>query len=364
MTARLFRPLLLRGMRMPNRIAVAPMCQYSAQAGVPGDWHLMHLGHLALGGAGLVIVEATGVEPEGRITPACTGLYSDECEAGFARILAFLRTVTAAPVAIQLSHSGRKGSTRPPWEGGGPLGEAEGAWQTEAPSPLPYLPGWQPPRALDEAGLSRIRAAFADAATRAARAGFDMIELHCAHGYLIHQFLSPLTNRRPDAWGRDRMRFPLELFAAVRAAFPADRPVTARISATDWIEGGATLSDAIRFAHALREAGCDMVHVTSGGLSQDQRITTGPGYQTGFAAAIRAATGMPVMAVGQITEPVQAETILASGQADAVALARAMLWDPRWVWKAALALDAEIALPPPYARANPALRARPFVTRS
>jgi NADPH2 dehydrogenase len=366
MTARLFTALALRSVVLANRIVVAPMCQYAAVDGVPGDWHLMHLGHLALQGPGLLIAEATGVEPAGRITPGCTGLWSDAQEAAFARILAFCRSVSGARLGIQLAHSGRKGSTTAPWLGGGPLA-GPAAWQTEGSSALAYLPGWAAPRALDAAGLVRICDAFAAAACRAVRAGFDLVELHAAHGYLLHQFLSPLANRREDAWGGSRerrMRFPLEVFSAVRGAVPPDRPVGVRISATDWVAGGADLEDAIAFALELRSAGCDLLHVTSGGLTQDQKIVTGPGYQTGFAAELRRATGLPVIAVGQITEPLQAETILATGQADMVALARGMLWEPRWVWKAALALGAEAELPPQYARAHPALRAKPFVKRS
>jgi NADPH2 dehydrogenase len=367
MPSRLFSPLAIGGLTLPNRIVVAPMCQYSAEEGVPGDWHLVHLGQFAQGGPGLILAEATGVSPEGRITPGCTGLYSDACEAGFARIVAFCRSVGHARIGIQLSHSGRKGSTVAPWLGGGWLGEEAGGWQTLAPSAVPYLPGWPEPLALDAAGLDRIRDAFAAAAQRAARAGFDLIELHAAHGYLLHEFLSPLTNRRTDAWGGDlagRMRFPLEVFEAVRAVFPADRPVTVRLSATDWIEGGWDVAQSIAFVRELEARGCAAIHVSSGGLDQRQRLTVGPGYQTGFAAAIRAATDLPVIAVGQITEPMQAETILVTGQADAVALARGMLWDPRWTWRAAVALGEEVQIPAPYARANPALRSKPFITRT
>lgn len=364
MASRLFSPIALRGLTVPNRIAVAPMCQYSATDGVPDDWHLVHLGTFAQSGPGLIIAEATGVEPQGRITLGCTGLYSDACEAGFARILRFTRSVGKSCFGIQLAHAGRKASTMAPWEGGGPL-EA-GGWQTESASAIPYLPGWTAPVALDRAGMDRITAAFAQAATRAARIGIDLIEVHAAHGYLLHQFLSPLTNQRTDAHGGsldNRMRFPLEVFAAVRAAFPADRPVILRLSATDWIEGGWDLVQSVTFAQALRDLGCDMIHVSSGGLDQRQAIVPGPGYQVDFCEAIRRGAGVPTMAVGQITGAVQAETILRTGQADMVALARGMLWDPRWTWRAAVELGEELALPAPYARANPALRATPFVTR-
>lgn len=361
----LFEPITLRGVTFANRIAVAPMCQYSARDGCPGDWHLIHLGQFAIGGAGLAIVEATGVEPEGRITPGCTGLYDDATETAFARVLGVCRAIGPARWGIQIGHAGRKAATKAPWLGGGPLPEAE-AWVAEAPSAVPYLDGWTTPRALDDGGLARIEAAFGAAAARAGRLGFDYLELHAAHGYLLHSFLSPLTNRRGDGWGGDRagrMRFPLACFRAARAAFPAERPMAVRVSARDWIEGGWEVEDTIAFAEALKAEGCDLIHVSSGGLSQAQEIAAGPGYQTGFAAAIRAATGMPAMAVGQITEPIQAETILRTGQAEMVALARAMLWNPRWAWHAAGALGAEAVPPAPYARAHPSLAATPFVTR-
>ena len=361
-----FSSLRLRELTLPNRVAVAPMCQYLAEGGVPGDWHLVHLGQFAQSGPGLILVEATGVEPEGRITPGCTGLYDDACEAAFARIAGFVRSVGGSKVGIQLSHSGRKGSTVAPWKGGGPIPDG-GGWATESASAVPYLPGWPEPRTLGDEGMRRIADAFAAAARRADRAGFDLVEVHAAHGYLLHQFLSPLTNRREDGYGgslEGRMRFPLEVFRAVRAAFPAAKPVLLRLSATDWIEGGWDLAQSVVFARALKAEGCDMIDVSSGGLDQRQKIAPGPGYQVGFAEAIRREAGIPVMAVGQITEPAQAETILAAGQADMVALARGMLWDPRWTWRAAVALGQEIALPAPYARCNPALRAVPFVTRS
>ena len=366
MPAKLFSPIDLRGLTIPNRVAVAPMCQYSATDGVPGDWHLVHLGQFAQGGPGLIFVEATGVEPEGRITPGCPGLYDDATEGAFARIVAFVKSVGGSRIGIQLAHAGRKGSTVAPWLGGGRV-EGVGAWVTESASDVPYLPGWPAPRPLDEAGLARVKAAFVDAARRAARAGFDTVQLHAAHGYLLHQFLSPVTNRRTDGYGgslEGRMRFPLEVFRAVREAFPEDRPVMLRLSASDWIEGAWDLAQSIEFCKALKEAGCDMVDVSSGGIDQSQKIVTGPGYQVHFSDAIRREAGIPTMAVGQITEAIQAETIVATGQADMVALARGMLWDPRWTWRAAVALGEEIAMPAPYARANPALRGKPFITRT
>lgn len=366
MPAHLFTSFTLGGLTVSNRVVVSPMCQYAATDGVPDDWHLVHLGQFAMSGPGTVIVEATGVEPEGRITPGCTGLYDDATEQAFARIVGFMKSISDVRVGIQLSHAGRKGSTVAPWEGGG-LIEGEGAWITDAPSAVPYLAGWPEPRAMDDEVLVRVREAFVEAARRADRAGFDLIELHAAHGYLLHQFLSPITNTREDEYGgslENRMRYPLEVFKAVREVFPADKPIIVRLSATDWIDGGWDMAGSIVFSNALKDAGCDMVDVTSGGLDQRQEITTGPGYQVGFAETIRRETGIPVMAVGQITEPIQAETIIATGQADLVALARGMLWDPRWTWKAAVGLRAEIPLPAPYARCNPALAATPFVKRS
>lgn len=367
MSSLLFTPLTIGELTLPNRIVVAPMCQYMATNGVPGDWHLVHLGQFAQSGPGLIIVEATGVEAEGRITPDCTGIYSDGCETAFARIIEFCRAVGESKIGIQLGHAGRKASTRKPWDGAGQISLADGGWTASAPSATPYLEGWEPPAALDKGGLARIKAVFVDGAHRAARAGFDLVEVHAAHGYLLHQFLSPISNRREDAYGgslENRMRFPLEIFEAVRDAFPAGKPVILRLSATDWIEGGWDLEQSIEFAQALKQVGCDMIHVSSGGLDQRQSIVAGPGYQLRFAEEIRRQAGIAVLAVGQITEPVQAETILLSGQADAVALARGMLWDPRWVWHAAKELDAEIQLPAPYARCNPAMRGKPFITRS
>ncbi len=366
MPSTMFSSMELRGVTIPNRITVSPMCQYSATDGVPGDWHIAHLGQFAMSGAGLIFVEATGVEADGRITHGCTGLYDDATESAFARIVAFLRTIGYAKIGIQLNHSGRKGSTVSPWEGGG-LIEGDGGWQTECASAVPYLPGWPEPREMDTASLDRVKGAFVNAAERADRAGFDLIEVHVAHGYLLHQFLSPITNRRGDAYGgspKNRMRYPLEVFAAVRAAFPKEKPAFVRLSATDWIDGAWDVDQSVAFCAELKGLGCDVVDVTSGGLDQRQSITVGPGYQVAFSERIRNEAGIPTMAVGQITDPVQAETVLSSGQADLVALARGMLWDPRWAWRAALALGEEIELPAPYARCNPALRSKPFVTRS
>jgi 2,4-dienoyl-CoA reductase-like NADH-dependent reductase (Old Yellow Enzyme family) len=356
----LFSPLSIGPLTLRNRILIAPMCQYSAHDGSATDWHLIHLGHLALSGAALLILEATAVEAQGRITAGCLGLYSDANEAALARVLDAVRTQSgdAMPLAIQLAHAGRKASSHVPWHGGAQvrLGEP-GAWRAVAPSPLAHIDGEDAPDALDAAGLARVRTAFADAARRAARLGLQGIEIHAAHGYLMHQFLSPIANRRDDAYGgslANRMRFPLEVFDAVRAAFPADRPVWARLSATDWVEGsGWDIDEAIVFAQALRERGCAAIHVSSGGVSPRQKIPLGPGYQVELATRIKHATGLPTIAVGLITEPAQAEAIVAEGRADAVALARAMLYDPRWPWHAAAALGAQVQAPPQYWRSQP-----------
>ena len=365
MASRLFSPMDIRALTVPNRIVVAPMCQYRAQDGVPSDWHMVHLGQFALGGAGLILVEATGVVPEGRITPGCPGLWSDEQEAAFARIVDFVHKESPAKIGIQLAHAGRKASTLPPWEGSGPAGAEEG-WETVAPSALPYLDTWPMPQAMDEAAIARVITGFADSAKRAVRAGFDLIEVHAAHGYLLHQFLSPLSNHRTDGYGgslEGRMRLTLEVFRAVRSAVPDDFPVILRLSATDWVEGGWSVDESVALSAALRDAGCDMIDVSSGGLDQRQKIVTGPGYQVGFARRIRTESQIATMAVGQISEAAQAETILATEQADMIAMARGMLWDPRWAWRAALTLGEQIVLPAPYARSNPALRNTPFITR-
>jgi 2,4-dienoyl-CoA reductase-like NADH-dependent reductase (Old Yellow Enzyme family) len=355
----LFTPWNLGSLTLDNRIVVAPMCQYSADGeGSATDWHLMHLGTLALSGAALLTIEATAVSAEGRITATDLGLYSDANEAALARVLAAVRRHSPVRVAIQLAHAGRKASSRAPWQGGAQVAPGEpGGWQALAPSALPHKAGEIAPTALDEAGLARVREDFANAARRATRLGVDGIEVHSAHGYLLHQFLSPLANQRTDAYGgsRDnRMRFPLEVFDAVRAAVPADWPVWARVSATDWVDGGWSVDDTIVYAQRLRERGAAAVHVSSGGVSPLQKIPVGPGYQVPLAGRVKAGTGLPTIAVGMITEAAQAEAIVASGDADAVALARAVLYDPRWGWHAAAELGARVDAPPQYWRSQPA----------
>jgi len=353
----LFTPITIGGHSLANRIVIAPMCQYSAENGCMNDWHQIHLGHLALSGAGLLTIEATAVVPEGRITYGDAGLWDDATEAAMGRVLESVRRWSDMPIAIQLAHAGRKASTEVPWKGGAqlPPGDPNG-WQTEAPSALPFGEGEVPPAALDRAGMQRLCEAFADAARRAARLGIDAVQIHGAHGYLLHQFLSPLSNRRDDEYGgslENRMRFPLEVFDAVRAAFPADRPVTVRVSGTDWVEGGWDIEGTIAFAQALEARGCASIHVSSGGLDPRQDIPVGPNYQVPLARAVKQACGMPVVAVGLITDYEQAEAIIGTGDADMIAIARTILYDPRWPWHAAAHLGGTVTAPPQYLRSQP-----------
>jgi NADPH2 dehydrogenase len=350
----LFEPITLRGLTLPNRIVVAPMCQYSAIDGTPQAWHTQHLGSLAASGPGLLMVEATAVEAIGRITPGCTGLYSDANEAGFKALLAALRAIHPTRIGVQIAHAGRKASVHAPWQGGLPLAAAEGAWQTVSSSDLPYA-DWPAPRAATAEDLARIKAAFVAAAQRAQRLGFDVVELHSAHGYLLHEFLSPLSNKRTDSYGgtfENRIRFPLEVIRAVRAVWPADKPLGMRISATDWVDGGWDIDEAVRYVAAAKAEGVDYCCASSGGLSPAQKVAPGPGYQVRFAERIKRETGIVTRAVGMIVDPKQANAIVASGQADLVALARGFLDDPRWVWHAADALGAKAAVPGQYAMAR------------
>ncbi|MCI4588878.1 NADH:flavin oxidoreductase/NADH oxidase [Sphingobium sp. BYY-5] len=353
----LFQPFPVAGLTLRNRIVIAPMCQYSAVDGEMTDWHLIHLGQLALSGAALLTIEATAVLPEGRISYADVGLWNDRTEAAMKRVLDGVRRHSDMPIAIQLGHAGRKASTEVPWKGGAQIApDAINGWQTVAPSALPFTPATNTPMALDQAGIERLRDAFVAAARRAANLGLDAIQLHGAHGYLLHQFLSPLSNRRDDEYGgalENRMRLPLEIFDAVRAAFPADRPVTMRVSGTDWVEGGWDIEQTIAFAQALEAHGCSAIHVSSGGLDPRQDIPVGPSYQVPLARAVKQAVAIPVVAVGLITDYEQAEAIVGTGDADLIGLARAMLYDPRWPWHAAAHLGASVKAPDQYLRSQP-----------
>lgn len=352
----LFSPYTLRDITLPNRIIISPMCQYSADNGRATSWHTMHLGSLAVSGAGMLVTEATAVEADGRISPRDLGLWNADTEAALVPALAMIRAYSPMRVAVQLAHAGRKASSNVPWEGGQLISAGDGGWTTYAPSAIPQKDGEPAPVALDAAGIDRVRAAFVAAAERAERLGFDAIELHGAHGYLLHQFLSPISNHRTDEYGgslENRLRFPLEVYDAVRAVFPAGKPVGMKVSATDWVEGGWDLEQTIALCHALKARGVDWVDVSSGGISPLQRIPLGPGYQVSFAEAVKVATGVSTFAVGLITGAQQAEDIVASGQADFVALARAMLYDPRWPWHAAATLGATVNAPPQYWRSQP-----------
>ncbi len=355
--SRLFSPLKLRDLTFRNRIFVSPMCQYSSPDGIPTDWHLVHLGTRAVGGAGLVMVEATAVSPQGRISPDDSGMWNDGHALAFQRITQFIRGQGAA-VGIQLAHAGRKASTDLPWRGGGPLGPDKRGWTPIAPSPVPFSAAHPVPRAATAEDLERIRREFGDAAERALRAGFDVVEIHMAHGYLLHEFLSPLANRRNDEYGgslQNRMRFPLTVARTVREIWPAKQPVFVRISATDWVEGGWDLDQSVELCLRLKDIGIDLIDCSSGGmvLLPESAIPTGPGYQTPFATAIRQKSDMATAAVGLITEPTQAEQIVATGLADAVILARELLRNPYWPLTAARALKAEIPWPVQYERVKP-----------
>ncbi|MDR6955086.1 2,4-dienoyl-CoA reductase-like NADH-dependent reductase (Old Yellow Enzyme family) [Ancylobacter sp. 3268] len=353
----LFTPFAVGKLKLANRIVIAPMCQYSAEEGRMTDWHLIHLGQLALSGAALLIIEATAVAPEGRISYGDVGLYDDATEAAMGRTLDAVRRWSDIPIAVQLAHAGRKASTEKPWLGGQHIAPSSpNGWQTVAPSAIPFAESNAPPHALDAEGLKRVRDAFAAAAARAGRLGLDAIQIHGAHGYLLHQFLSPIANRREDAYGgtlENRMRFPLEVFDAVRDAFPADRPVTMRVSATDWVEGGWDVDQTITFAKALEARGCSAIHVSSGGLHPAQAIPLAPGYQVPLARAVKAQVSIPVVAVGLISGYEQAEAIVATGDADLVGLARTILYDPRWPWHAAAALGGQVAAANQYLRCQP-----------
>jgi 2,4-dienoyl-CoA reductase-like NADH-dependent reductase (Old Yellow Enzyme family) len=351
--SQLFSPLSLREVTFRNRVFVSPMCQYSSVDGFPSDWHLVHLGSRAVGGAGLVLTEATAVAPEGRISPVDAGIWSDEHAEAYRRIAAFVEGAGAV-AGIQLAHAGRKASTAAPWKGAGPVAPGPEGWVPVGPSPIPFGPGYTTPRELSVEEVEALPALFAAAARRAASAGFRVAEVHMAHGYLLHEFLSPLTNRRKDAFGgalENRMRLPLAVASAVRAAWPATWPLFVRISATDWVEGGWDLRQSVQLAKELRKAGVDLIDVSSGGLVPTASVPAGPGFQVPFAEAIRREAGLPTGAVGLITSPEQAEQIVATGQADAVLLGREFLRQAYWPLSAARSLGAEFPRPPQYQRA-------------
>ena len=357
MPTSLFSPFSLRKLTLANRIVVSPMCQYSAVDGRATDWHIIHWGQLLQSGAGMFTVEATAVSSIGRITYGCLGLYDDECEQALGERMAIARAnAPAIPVALQLAHSGRKGSSHVPWEGGQLIPADQGGWMPLAPSAIAMRDDEPAPKPIDAATLVQIRREYADAAGRAERIGIDALELHMAHGYLLNEFLSPLSNQRNDAYGGSfdrRIRFPLEVFDAVRRVWPQDKPLGVRISATDWVDGGWTIEDSIALVQRLQAAGCDWIDVSSGGISPAQKIALGPGYQVPLARAIRAATSMPTMTVGLITDARQADAIVKSNDADLVAMARAMLWNPRWPWHAAAVLGAQVPAPRQYWRSSP-----------
>jgi 2,4-dienoyl-CoA reductase-like NADH-dependent reductase (Old Yellow Enzyme family) len=351
----LFTPLTLKAITFKNRIAVSPMCQYSSIDGLAAEWHMVHLGSRAVGGAALVIVEATAVTPEGRITPDDMGLWSEAHQEAFRPITRFIESQASVP-GIQLAHAGRKASTFSPWKGEGALKTGNGAWETLSASALPFQADWHTPRAMTGEDLRRTAEDFAKAAKRAFLAGFEFLEVHSAHGYLLHQFLSPLSNQRKDEYGgglSNRMRFPLEVVGAVRKAWPENLPLAVRISATDWAEGGWDLEQSVEYAKKLKALGVDLVDCSSGGLVPNAKVQVGPGYQVPFSERIRKETGVHTMAVGMITEPAQAEAVIEEGKADMVALARAFLRDPYWALHAAHTLGVDAHWPAQYGRAKP-----------
>ena len=355
MINRLFSALTLRHVTFRNRIFVSPMCQYSSRDGMPTDWHLVHLGSRAVGGAGLVMVEATAVSPQGRISPDDCGIWSDAHGAAFASIAGFIRE-QGAVAGMQLAHAGRKASTDLPWLGGGPLGPEHRGWQPIAPSAIPFAPGHLVPRETTAEDMETILRQFIDGARRAHAAGFQVIEIHMAHGYLLHEFLSPLTNHRTDEYGgslENRMRFPLSIARAVRDVWPGELPVFVRISATDWVDGGWDLAQSMELCRHLKEAGIDLIDCSGGGTVPHAVIPTGPGFQTPFATAIRQEVKIATGTVGFITDPVQAEQIIATGLADAVLLAREMLRKPYWPLEAARVLGVDVPWPAQYLRAKP-----------
>ena len=357
MTSSLFSPFQIGSLTLDNRIVLSPMCQYAAADGCATDWHLMHLGQYSQSGLGLMFTEMTNVEPRGRITANCMGLYDDRTESSFKRVIDHCRSISDTPIGVQLAHAGRKSSSSVAWKGWKQLAENEGGWETVGPSAISHKPGARPPRELTLGEIEGLIEKFVRATERAARIGFDAIELHAAHGYLLHQFLSPIANQRDDDYGgsrENRWRIVLEIFDAVRAIWP--RPLGVRLSAIDWLEGGISIEDTVALAELLERRGCDFVDVSTGGISHREDIAVGPGYQVPFAERVRADTGLRTVAVGKITEPQQAEAIISQGQADMVALARGLLYNPRWPWHAADVLGVEIEYPDRYKRCSPHYR--------
>lgn len=352
--SKLFSPIKMRGMELHNRVVVSPMCEYSAVDGNAQDWHLMHLGQFSVSGIGLIITEAAAVEARGRITHQCLGIWNDDNEAALSRVVNFCRQHGQAKLGTQLAHAGRKASTHRPWEGRNSLAPDEGAWETVGPSGNPHADGWHTPKGMSEEDLATVKQAFVDAVERADRIGFDMIEAHGAHGYLLHEFLSPIANTRDDEYGGsldNRMRYPLEVFAAMREKWPEEKPMGLRVSSTDWVEGGWNADEAVEFARRLKDLGCDYICASSGGVSEEQKIVLGEGYQVQFAEKIKREAEIATMAVGMIYDPHHAESLVAEGKADTVALARGLLFDPHWPLRAATVLGAETPAPPQYQRA-------------
>jgi len=369
MTAKLFTPLTLGNLQLANRILVSPMCQYSALEGKMQPWHQTHLTTLALSGAGMLMVEATAVEAAGRITPYCVGLYDDSTASAMRDVIKHIRALSDMPLGLQLAHAGRKASSDAPWRGRGSLAASDGGWQTVAPSAIAHSTDEPNPVELDESALRKLKDAFREATRRACGLGYDVIELHMAHGYLLHQFLSPIANHRTDNYGgtlENRMRYPLEVFAAVLDEIEACSvtasaiPLGVRISASDWVDNGWSITDSIELSKQLEQMGCAFIDTSSGGISPDQKIDLRPGYQVPFAEAIKQEINIPVIAVGLITQPDHAEEIITNQQADAVMLARGFLADPRWPWRAASHLNAKVDAPPQYWRCMPADVHNPF----
>jgi len=362
MSSKLFTEIKLRDVTLKNRIMLSPMCQYNSDNGTANDWHLMHYGQFAMGAVGLVMMEMTNVSPEGRISPKCAGIYSDENEAAIKRVVDFCKKYGVAPVGVQIAHAGRKASVNPPALGGMPISIADGGWETIGPSAIPFGDA-APPREATREDLARLKADFVASVERADRIGFDVIEMHAGHGYLMHQFMSPLSNQRKDEYGgstENRIRYVLEVFAAMREKWPKHKPMGARISATDWVEGGWTPDETVILVKELQKLGCDFADVTTGGLDLRQKIPLGPAYQTQFAEKVKKETGITTMSVGLIDGAELAESIVADGKADMVVIGRGALYDPRWAWHAAYELGAQTPYAPKYIPANPSIRPELF----